>query len=383
MLIQTDQIFNFSIKCYSVGMSLNLGFWGKLTKPTMVLAPMADVTDAAFRRIIAKYSKWGGCDVGDEEARSHFAQEGYAGQVVMWTEFVSADGLCHPKGREKLLVDLKYTESERPIVAQLFTSKPEKMFEASKLVTELGFDGLDINMGCPDRAVERQGCGAALIKNPALARELIRAAKEGAGGDRGIPVSVKTRIGYNKNELATWLPELLAENPAVITIHARTRKEMSDVPARWEHVKEAVQIHDSLKSQTLIFGNGDIVDVADAKRKCEETGADGAMLGRAIFGNPFLFLNKNAPISSSEQFLFGDSLREVSASQRLKVMLEHTKLFSELFSGIKHFAVMKKHFKAYVNGLDGAKELRMELMETESAEDVEKIVNRYLESHKN
>ncbi|MCR4336423.1 MAG: tRNA-dihydrouridine synthase family protein, partial [Candidatus Omnitrophica bacterium] len=219
-------------------------------RPIMILAPMADVTDSAFRRIIAKYGK----------------------PDVMWTEFVSADGLCHPKGREKLLIDLSYTEAERPIVAQLFSGRPEKMREASKLAQELGFDGVDINMGCPDRAVEKQCAGASLMKNPTLARELIRAAKEGAPN---IPVSVKTRLGYNKDELETWLPELLAEEPAVVTIHCRTRKEMSDVPARWERVKRAVEIRNELKSKTLIFGNGDVLDIQDAQKKAEETGADG------------------------------------------------------------------------------------------------------------
>jgi nifR3 family TIM-barrel protein len=314
---------------------MNLGFWAKLKKPIMVLAPMADVTDAAFRRLIAKYGK----------------------PDVMWTEFVSADGLCHPEGRKKLLIDLSYSEAERPIVAQLFSSKPEKMREAGKLVRELGFDGLDINMGCPDRSVEKQGCGAALIKNPKLAREIIRAAKEGAGD---LPVSVKTRIGYNKNELETWLPELLAEEPAVITIHARTRKEMSDVPARWEHIKEAVAMRDRLGSKTLIFGNGDVLDFADARKKVQETGCDGVMLG-----NPFLFNNKV-------------SIFEMPVPNRLKIMLEHTELFEKLFTGIKNFAIMKKHYKAYVNGFDGAKELRVELMEAENVEEVRGIVERYL-----
>lgn len=319
---------------------VNLGFWAKLKKPIIVLAPMADVTDAAFRRLIAKYGK----------------------PDVTWTEFVSADGLCHPAGREKLLIDLAYDKSERPIVAQLFSSKPAKMREAGELVRKLGFDGLDINMGCPDRSVEKQGCGAALIKTPKIAREIIRAAKEGVGD---LPVSVKTRIGYSKNELETWLPELLAEEPAVVTIHCRTRKEMSDVPARWGHIKEAVEIRNRLGSKTLIFGNGDVVDLADAHKKVLETGCDGVMLGRAIFGNPFLF-NKDVRIA------------EMPVAKRLNIMLEHTKLFDELFNGIKNFSIMKKHYKAYVNGFDGAKELRVELMTAECADDVQKIVEKYL-----
>lgn len=325
----------------------------------MVLAPMADVTDAAFRRLIAKYGK----------------------PDVMFTEFVSADGLCHPEGRKKLLVDLAYTEAERPIVAQLFSGRPDKMYDAARLVKNLGFDGLDINMGCPDRSIEKSGAGAALIKNPRRAREVLRAAKEGAGD---LPVSLKTRLGYNHNELETWLPELLAEKPAVITIHARTRKEMSDVPARWEEVKRAVEIRDALfsssppfkggdrrggdESRTLIFGNGDVVDLDDARAKARASGADGVMLGRAIFGNPFLFSNSRELANSSKEGI----------ARRLGVMLEHTKLFDELFHGIKNFAIMKKHYKAYVQGFDGAKELRVKLMETESVEEVGTIVREYL-----
>jgi len=315
------------------------GFWDKLKKPIMVLAPMANVTDVAFRRIIAKYSKPSGPD-------------------VMWTEFVSADGLSSA-GQKKLLVDLEYSESERPIVAQLFSGNPEKMYEAGKLVKELGFDGLDINMGCPDRSIEKSGAGAALIKNPALARAVLRAAKEGA---YPLPVSVKTRLGYNKDELEVWLSELLAEKPSAITVHARTRKEMSKVPAHWERVKRAVEIRNELKSETLILGNGDVMNIADAYKRIAETGADGVMLGRAIFGTPWLFSEKSAP-----------ELR-----QRLHVMVEHTKLFEELLGKHKNFAIMKKHFKAYVEGFTGAKELRVKLMETETAGEVETLVQEFL-----
>lgn len=330
-----------------------MNFWQTLTKPIMVLAPMADVTDAAFRRVIAKYGK----------------------PDVTWTEFVSADGIVHaaPAGKAKLMRDLLYTEAERPIVAQFFTSKPENMYKAAVLARELGFDGIDINMGCPDKSIEKQGAGAAMIKNPRLAREVIRAAKEGAKGQNGrgdvvdLPVSVKTRIGFNTNELETWLPELLAERPAVITIHARTRKEMSKVPARWEEVKRGVEIRDAAQKdlppeeRTLIFGNGDAIDLADAHEKARASRADGVMLGRAIFGNPWLF-RKEA------------SAATISPEEKLRVLVEHTKLYEELLGDIKNFAIMKKHFKAYVNGWDGAKELRARLMEAENADEVAQII---------
>ncbi len=328
---------------------MNLGFWGKLKKPIMVMAPMADVTDAAFRRMIAKYGK----------------------PDVLWTEFVTADGLAlaPEEGRKKLLRDLLYSESERPIVAQFFTSQPEMMEKAARLAQELGFDGVDINMGCPAGPIEKQGAGSALIKTPKKARELIAAAKRGAGT---LPVSVKTRIGYNKNELETWLPELLAEEPALITLHARTRKEMSDVPARWECVKRAVEIRNELQKdlpeKTLIFGNGDVKDLEEGRQKVVETSADGVMFGRAIFGNPWLFHPNKKPA-------------DVPVPERLRVMLEHTKLFEELLGDIKSFAIMKKHYKAYVNGWDGAKELRVKLMETNTVAEVEIIVNDYFKNY--
>ena len=322
-------------------------FWEKLHKPIFVLAPMANVTDAAFRRVIAKYGK----------------------PDVMWTEFVSADGLAlaPEEGRQKLLLDLKYSEAERPIVAQFFTANPEHMRKAAELAASLGFDGVDINMGCPDRSVEKQGAGANLMKEPAKARALIRAAKEGAPG---LPVSVKTRIGYNRPDLENWLPEILKEEPAVVIIHARTRKEMSKAPVRWEFVKRAVEIRNELGSKTFIFGNGDVSNLEEARKRVEETGCDGVMLGRAIFGKPWLFSRGERP----------------ELEERLGVLVEHTNLFDELFGNksaggtfVKNFAIMKKHFKAYVNGFDGAAELRAKLMETENADEVEKIVNDFLE----
>lgn len=319
---------------------MNNGFWSQLKKPIMVLAPMADVTDAAFRRVIAAKGK----------------------PDVTWTEFVSADGLARApeEGRQKLLKDLMYTEAERPIVAQFFTSTPENMRKAAELARELGFDGIDINMGCPAKVINRQDAGACLIQTPELAAEIIRAAKAGAGD---LPVSVKTRIGFNKVELETWLPAILKEEPAVVTIHARTAKEMSKVPARWEFVKRAVEIRNELGSETLIFGNGDVVDMNDAREKAEETGCDGIMFGRAIFGNPWLFAEKVPDIR-----------------ERLNTLVEHAKLFEELLGDTKSFSIMKKHFKAYISGFDGAGELRAKLMETETAGEVAQIIEKYLEA---
>jgi nifR3 family TIM-barrel protein len=319
------------------------GFWAKLPKPFIVLAPLANVTDPAFRRIIAKYSKPAGPD-------------------VMYTEFVSADGLilANEEGKAKLMRDLLFTDAERPIVAQFFTADPERMEKAAALAEQLGFDGVDINMGCPDKSIEKQGAGAKLILNPIRACELVAAAKRGAPN---LPVSVKTRLGYNKDILEEWLPEILAAEPVVLTLHARTRKEMSAVDAHWDRVKRAVEIRNELGSKTLIVGNGDVKTVEEAHQKAKETGAEGVMIGRGIFGTPWLFAKEDV---------------FPSIPDRLRILLEHTKLFEELLGDIKNFAIMKKHFKAYVEGFPGAKELRMQLMETHSASEVEAFIQSFL-----
>ncbi len=310
-------------------------FWKQLPKPFFVLAPMEDVTDAAFRRLIAKYGK----------------------PAVTFTEFTSADGLVRAPadGQRALRKKLLFDESERPIVAQFFSAIPDHMKTAAKIAAELGFDGVDINMGCPVDEVVRQNCGAALIKNPALARELIRAAKESR-----LPISVKTRIGYNSDELDTWLPELLAEEPEAITIHARTRKEMSEVPAHWDAIARAVAIRDKLGSKTLILGNGDVKDLPDARAKVAQTKCDGIMLGRAIYGNPWLFADRAEPPSPHE---------------KVAALIEHLKLFDQLLGRLTNYATMKKHFKAYISGWDGAKELRIQLMETDNIADALRILS--------
>ncbi len=311
------------------------GFWEKLNRPILALAPMANVTDAAFREIIAKYGK----------------------PDVMWTEFVSCDGLLSP-GREHLLLDLQYSELQRPIVGQIFGSKPEHFYEVARLLQQLGFDGIDINMGCPDRAVEKQGAGAALVKTPRLAQEIIAATKRGAGN---LPVSVKTRIGYNQNTLSEWIKYLLESEPAAITIHARTRKEMSAVPAHWDAVREAVQIARESQSETLILGNGDLSSIPEALQKVTESGAAGIMVGRGIFGNPWFFDRNPSP-------------EGVSLQQRFRVMQEHTRLFEKLFAGRKSFDVMKKHYKAYISDFPGARELRANLMLVKNADEAEGLL---------
>ena len=332
------------------------GFWKKVqdqalqeNRPIIALAPMADVTDQVFRTMIAKYSRMGHPNGGPD---------------VMWTEFVSCDGLCSP-GREVLQHDLRYTENERPIVAQLFTCHPENMRRAVAMCKELGFDGVDINMGCPVGTIVDQGAGSALIQNPELAIAVIKAAKEAAGN---MPVSVKTRIGYNRIEYKEWLAHILACDIPALTIHLRTRKEMSAVPAHWELYKEIKEYCKSVAPDTIIIGNGDVSDLSNAKAKYDDENiqAEGIMIGRGVFGKPWAFDWLNSTSTP------------LSAQIKLQIMLEHTKLYEEKLGHIKSFAIMKKHYKAYVNGFDGAKELRMKLMEANNYNEVEKLVNDFL-----
>ena len=330
-------------------------FWENLKKPLFVLAPMADVTDAAYRKLIAETAM----------------------PDVMWTEFVSADGLYHtrelkkmPDEQNPLMRDLLYTEDQHPIVAQLFSSKPETMEYAAALCAELGFDGVDINMGCPDKSIEKQGSGAAMIRTPELAKEMYEAACRGAArGSRDlanpIPVTIKTRIGYNKESIDEWIPALLELHLPVLTVHLRTRKEMSKVAAHWELMPKIIELRNKISPETLIIGNGDVENLEQAQKRVEESGADGVMLGRAIFGNPWLFS--------------GRTIEDISMSERLNALAELAHAF-EAITPPKSFSIFKKHIKAFVSGFDGAAELRAQLFEAENAEQVSAIVQSSLKA---
>jgi len=320
-------------------------FWNGLQKPFFVLAPMADVTDPAYRRLIA------------ETARPD----------VTWTEFVSADGLYATRERKgmkddenPLMRDLLYTEGERPIVAQLFSSNPEAMAYAAKLCAELGFDGVDINMGCPDKSIEKQGSGAGMIKNPEKAKAVIEAARSA-----GIPVSVKTRLGYNTEDIDGWIRFLLEQKLPVLTVHMRARKEMSKVAAHWDLMPRIVALRDEIAPDTLIVGNGDVENLADARQKVAETGCDGVMLGRAIFGNPWLFENARDAAGIA---------REIAPNEKLDALLTLARYFDEL-KPKKSFHILKKHVKAFVTGWPEAAALRAALMETEDLTSFETLIS--------
>lgn len=321
-------------------------FWKELKKPCFVMAPMADVTDAAFRTLVAKHGK----------------------PDVFWTEFVSADGLYHTREIQKmkdeenpLMRDLLKGPGERPIVAQIFSSQPEMIAYATKLVAELGFDGVDLNMGCPDRSIEKQGCGAAMIKTPEVARAVIRAAKEASD----LPVSVKTRVGYSKESLDEWLPVILEEAPAALTLHLRTRKEMSLVPADWELMKKAVEIRNRINPEIILIGNGDVTSIEQGRRLVLESGCDGAMIGRGMFGNPWVFAGRKP--------------EDTPLSEKLAALIELAHDFEKI-TPPKSFAILKKHIKAFATGFDGAVHLRARLMETISAAELEAAIDSFIKS---
>ena len=300
---------------------------------------------------------------------------------------------------------MAFSEVERPIVAQLFSADPVNMEAAAKLCAELGFDGIDINMGCPDKTIEKQGSGSGMIKTPEVAGSVIEAVKKGIenavtkSASWRIPVSVKTRVGYNTPDISQWIGFLLKQNIAALTVHARTRKDMSKVPANWDYIKEIVSLRDKISPETVIIGNGDVVSLMDGKNKAQESGADGIMVGRALFGNPWFFdgsreiiatLPKRAPwVLRKLPFIkkFFDTKRSAAVSkikpitieERLQVMVEHCELFEKMLGDIKSFNIIKKHMKAYVTGFAGAKELRVKLMENaNNAEDVRQIVSEFL-----
>ena len=349
------------------------GFWEELPRPFFALAPMADVTDVAFRTLVAEQSRHG--------------QPG-GGPEVFWTEFVSTDGLLSA-GREQLLRDLEYDASERPIVAQIFGSTSENIKRIANECEELGFDGIDINAGCPDRSICKQGAGCGLIEFPELAGELIEACRQGAPNT---PISIKTRLGRTKDEKETWVRALLLAKPAALTVHVRTRKDMSKTCPEWGRLKTIVAMRDTLSPETLILANGGIRTKKAGREIAAFTGCDGIMMGKAIFGNPWLF-DDQRPLDT------------ITIRDRLMILLEHTRRFMREIGDqgpntqkptlrfgqhtytlqknlrAKNIALMKKHYKGYVHGFPGAKELRQQLMGTISYAELEGLVTSWLLAH--
>lgn len=317
-------------------------FWLSLPRPFFALAPMEDVTDTVFRQIVAS------CAPPD----------------VYFTEFTNCDGLLSP-GCDIVRRRLRYTQIERPIVAQIWGVHPENYFKTAQLLVELGFNGIDINMGCPEKSVVTHGACAALINNRPLAHEIILATQEGIKSTKkAIPLSIKTRIGYNKIITEDWIGFLLSHQLAALTVHGRTAAEQSQVPCHWDEIGKAVSLRNQLKSKTLIIGNGDILDRAQGLAKAKKYKVDGIMIGRGVLNNLWAFSAQPAP--------------KLSVEDRLKLLKNHVELFDRTWGAKKNFSILKKYFKIYLTGFPGASDLRTMFMDCHS---VPEVMKEILQTH--
>ncbi|MCC7197581.1 tRNA-dihydrouridine synthase [Candidatus Peregrinibacteria bacterium] len=336
------------------------GFWDKLPSPIIGISPMDGVTDAPFRLITAKHGS----------------------PHVTITEFTSVEGICH--GSVKALIAFKFDNIERPIVAQVYGIDVESFYKSAFVVAELGFDGIDINMGCPATSVSSRGAGAGLIRTPDLAKQIIRttkqALKDWSEGKKIedvdlpkeivawvkehqpqnierhlLPVSVKTRIGYSEITVEEWVKHLLEEEPANICIHGRTLKQMYTGSANWEAIGSAAKIIKQTK--TTVMGNGDIHSMPEALEKIKTYGVDGALIGRAAFGNPWLLKNLTPTIE-----------------EKFAVAVEHAELYEKIL-GADYFVPMRKHLAWYIRGFSNASELRQKLMQAKSSQEVKDILS--------
>ena len=334
------------------------GFWQNLPRPIIGLSPMDGVTDAAMRFITKKYGS----------------------PAVMFTEFTSVEGVR--AGALRLMKDFLYSGTERPIVAQVFGADPDAFYKTALVVAALGFDGIDINMGCPAKSVEEHGAGAGLIKTPQKAAKIIAATKKGvedwiAGAtlDKGglspqitafvkrlnpqngrklIPVSVKTRIGYDKPVTKAWVSHLLEQNIANISLHGRTLKQLYSGEADWDEIAKAAAL--AKATPTCFLGNGDINSLEDAKEKIKKYALDGVLVGRAAQGNPWFFTGK-----------------EADTHTRITVALEHARYYEKIFPG-ESFLPVRKHLAWYARGFENASEWRQKLVLADSSADAARIL---------
>lgn len=312
-------------------------FWEKLPKPFFVLAPMEAVTDVVFRHVV------------DKAARPD----------VFFTEFVSTTGFCSKKGRHATRGRLTFTKDELPLVVQIWGNKPAEFEEMAHEMKQMGFSGIDINMGCPDKSVVKGGSGAGLIRTPELAAEIIAYTKRA-----GLPVSVKTRIGDTKiEEMTDWLEHILSQQIVNLTIHLRTRKEMSKVDAHYELIPEIVKLRDKISPKTLITINGDIKDRLHGMELVKKYGVDGIMIGRGIFQNPFAFEVEKKEHDKNELL---DLLNyQLDLHDKYSIELEERK-----------YDPLKRYFKIYIRNFPGASELRDALMHTKSTSEARYLINK-------
>jgi tRNA-dihydrouridine synthase len=312
-------------------------FWSELPRPFFVLAPMEDVTDIVFRHVVS------------EAARPD----------VFFTEFTNTESFCHPEGIHSVRGRLTFSEDEQPMVAHIWGDKPDHFREMSIDLADMGFKGIDLNMGCPVDNVAKKGKGSGLILRPETAAEIIQAAKAG-----GLPVSVKTRLGYYEiDEWKDWLRHVFEQDIANLSIHLRTRKEMSKVDAHWELIEAVKKLRDEVAPDTLLTINGDIPDRQVGLELAEKYGIDGVMIGRGIFNNPFAF--EKEP-------------REHTSKELLDLLRLHLTLFNKYSKEeTRQFKSLRRFFKIYVRGIRGASELRHKLMSTETTDQARALIDDF------
>ena len=322
-------------------------FWQTIKKPVIALAPIEDVTDTVFREVVLS--------VSEVDALN-----------VVFTEFTSTDGLCHEKGRPKVIERLLVNASEMQLlkarntklVAQIWGSDPEKFRESARMISEMNlFDGIDINMGCPAKKLAKSKSCANLINYPDLAKEIIYATAESTD----LPVSVKTRIGYSRIITEQWISHLLETSPAAITVHGRTRKMMSNGPALWNEIGKAVALRNQSGSSTLVIGNGDVFSYTDAMQRIAQYGVDGVMVGTGVFRNPWMF--NSQPV-------------EIGVGQRIDLMRRHITLYQDTWGNGKDYNVLKRFFKIYLNGFANAAHWRDAFMRAGNYEEAFLILDK-------
>ncbi len=365
-----------------------MNFWQNIPPPIIGLAPMDSVTDSSFRFITSKHGH----------------------PDVMLTEFVNIQSAIYAP--ELMLKDFTYAEIERPVVAQIYGKTPELFYQVAHIVGELGFDGLDINMGCPARKVAASGCGAALIREPALARAIIRAARQGlqdwydgqsltqlgirpsavealeaanrlragratVGERRFLPLSIKTRIGYDRVVVKEWIATLLEEHPAAISLHGRTLQQGYKGEADWDAIAQAAEI--AKNSATLLLGNGDLLDMADVYRRVRESRVDGVLVGQAAQGNPWLFAAKEQVKQALRNAGAITPPFTVNLGDRFNVMIEHSRHYES--ARYNHcFYGMRKNLLWYCRSIDEADELRWHMKRANSASEVELAIENFIGS---
>ena len=328
-------------------------FWQTIKKPIIALAPMEDVTDTVFREVVLSVSEVNALN-------------------VVFTEFTSTDGLCHEKGRPKVIERLLVNASEMhllksrntKLVAQIWGGDPEKFRLSAKLISEMNlFDGIDINMGCPAKKVVKNKSCANLINYPELAKEIIYATSESTD----LPVSVKTRIGFSRIVTEEWIGHLLETAPKAITLHGRTRKMMSNGPALWDEIGKAVTLRNQSGNSTLIIGNGEVFSYTGALNRIQQYGVDGVMVGTGVFKNPWMF--NSEPV-------------EIDINYRIELMRRHITLYQNTWGNGKDYNVLKRFFKIYLNGFSNAAHWRDAFMRAGNYDEALKLLKQMEEQNR-